>query len=222
MLPPETTALTVGHSFPGQQLCMTAGSESQGAARESFLMDLPQVFGAMPLCGSDGPKHPNTSNATHRTGRISPDLSTGNHCPTQAESSRNEAASPGSTGRRQDALAVFDLYGVSRPEGWLSKGGFRPGSCTKKLQICHSCGESLQPGAQCSRCGHDFCSKCAAEVPETGTSLMRPALNEVNRHTAATTPVVFLWTVLNGQQTAIPLTGTRTARDVLQILLAQT
>lgn len=129
----------------------------------------------MPLGGSDGPKHPNTSNATHRTGRISPDLSTGNHCPTQAESSRNEAASPGSTGRRQDALAMFDLYGVSRPEGWLSKGGFRPGSRTKKLQICHSCGDSLQPGAQCSRCGHDFCSKCAAEVPETGTSSMRPA-----------------------------------------------
>ncbi|UNI13991.1 hypothetical protein JDV02_000675 [Purpureocillium takamizusanense] len=64
---------------------------------------------------------------------------------------------------------MFDLYGVSRPEGWLSMGRARPGSRTRTLQICHSCGDSLRPGAQCSRCGHDFCSKCAAEVPQAET-----------------------------------------------------
>lgn len=81
---------------------------------------------------------------------------------------RKQSSSLSSTGRQQDALAMFDLYELSMPEGWLSAEKLRPELQTRTLQICHACGENLLLQERCSNCGHDFCFKCATKVPDGG------------------------------------------------------
>lgn len=77
-----------------------------------------------------------------------------------------------STARRQDALEIFDHFGISRPQGWLSEDG--SGTAESLLtvrpqlqRICHACGEVLRDRKYCPHCGHDACVKCTTEVPDT-------------------------------------------------------
>ncbi|KAH0490585.1 hypothetical protein TgHK011_002047 [Trichoderma gracile] len=66
---------------------------------------------------------------------------------------------------QQDALDMFDMYGVSRPEGWHSRESERQQATgMKSVQICHSCGGYLHRRARCARCGHEFCVKCKTEL----------------------------------------------------------
>ncbi|KAK2590041.1 hypothetical protein QQS21_012282 [Conoideocrella luteorostrata] len=68
------------------------------------------------------------------------------------------------TAADQDALAMFDVYGIPRPEGLtLNRDRQSRGSQGKGTQLCHSCGEVLPYEQHCGRCGHDFCHKCASE-----------------------------------------------------------
>ncbi|PTB66347.1 hypothetical protein BBK36DRAFT_1119393 [Trichoderma citrinoviride] len=64
---------------------------------------------------------------------------------------------------QQDALDMFDMYGVSRPEG-LSSEKERQEAVGKTVQVCHSCGGHLHTRARCARCGHEFCVKCRTEL----------------------------------------------------------
>lgn len=74
------------------------------------------------------------------------------------------------TGQVQDALALFDVYGVPRPEALsLSRGRQMRATRDKSSQLCHSCGQALSYEQQCARCGHDFCYKCASELAGTGS-----------------------------------------------------
>lgn len=73
------------------------------------------------------------------------------------------------TEKRQDALGIFEQYGISRPLGWLSDDeaacGQLPSTVqVKSFQICHSCGEPLSSQQYCARCGHSSCLKCIGEV----------------------------------------------------------
>ncbi|CAM1505248.1 Fc.00g108850.m01.CDS01 [Cosmosporella sp. VM-42] len=86
----------------------------------------------------------------------------------------NDSASASSTGKRQDALEIFEQYGISRPKGWLSRAlsEEHPGSAgqysspqTKTQKVCHSCGANLNSQQYCSHCGHDSCVKCTSEIP---------------------------------------------------------
>ncbi|KAK5989947.1 hypothetical protein PT974_08210 [Cladobotryum mycophilum] len=70
------------------------------------------------------------------------------------------------TNQQQGVLDIFDIYGVARPEGWLSDDEQRPVSRTRTIQICHSCGESLHSRTRCVKCGHEFCVKCTSEIVE--------------------------------------------------------
>jgi hypothetical protein len=66
---------------------------------------------------------------------------------------------------QQDALDMFDMYGVSRPDGWLSRESERQQAAgMKSVQVCHSCGGYLHTRARCARCGHEFCVKCRTEL----------------------------------------------------------
>ncbi|TFA99405.1 ATP synthase subunit delta [Trichoderma ghanense] len=66
---------------------------------------------------------------------------------------------------QQDALDMFDMYGVSRPEGWLPSESERQHAAgMKTVQVCHSCGGYLHTRARCARCGHEFCVKCRTEL----------------------------------------------------------
>lgn len=66
---------------------------------------------------------------------------------------------------QQDVLEMFDMYGVSRPEGWLSGERERQQvSGVKTIQVCHSCGGYLHTRTRCARCGHEFCFKCKTEL----------------------------------------------------------
>ncbi|KAL7822160.1 hypothetical protein V8C26DRAFT_418920 [Trichoderma gracile] len=66
---------------------------------------------------------------------------------------------------QQDALDMFDMYGVSRPEGWHSRESERQQAAgMKSVQVCHSCGGYLHRRARCARCGHEFCVKCKTEL----------------------------------------------------------
>ncbi|KAH6606801.1 hypothetical protein Trco_005954 [Trichoderma cornu-damae] len=77
-----------------------------------------------------------------------------------------QPALEGSTKQQQDALDMFDMYGISRPEGWLSdeEEGGQNVSRMKTVQVCHSCGGYLHTRARCARCGHEFCFKCKTEL----------------------------------------------------------
>ncbi|PHH72487.1 hypothetical protein CDD82_5961 [Ophiocordyceps australis] len=79
------------------------------------------------------------------------------------------ASSQDSASRSKDALAMFDLYNVPRPPGWLSEEHSRPEFSAKTIQICHSCGVSLVLQAPCSDCGHDFCFKCTTKMIAHGS-----------------------------------------------------
>lgn len=84
----------------------------------------------------------------------------------------DEKSHPDAVGQVQDALALFDSYGVPRPEGLsLSRKSQPKASHDKTLQLCHSCGEVLSFEQQCSKCGHDFCYKCASERACTRSSI---------------------------------------------------
>lgn len=76
-----------------------------------------------------------------------------------------------STGRRQDAMEIFEQYGISRPGGWLSEEGslvFEDVGIPhrKIIRVCHACGEALDARQYCPHCGHDSCLKCTSQVPE--------------------------------------------------------
>ncbi|KAF4981339.1 hypothetical protein FZEAL_2824 [Fusarium zealandicum] len=76
-----------------------------------------------------------------------------------------------STERRQDAMEIFDQYGISRPEGWLSEDDSDVTKTaretkTKVFRVCHSCGAPLSSLRYCSHCGHDSCLKCTGEASE--------------------------------------------------------
>lgn len=84
----------------------------------------------------------------------------------------SEARSVDTVDRQRDALEIFEDYGISRPEGWLSEEDavddhdcHRP---RKKMQVCHSCGEQMKAQRYCGNCGHEACLKCLGEV--TGRS----------------------------------------------------
>ncbi|KAL7911060.1 hypothetical protein GGI35DRAFT_492522 [Trichoderma velutinum] len=95
-------------------------------------------------------------------------LSRRSHPNLQASSSSirtREYAPECSRKEQQDVLEMFDMHGVSRPEGWLSDGRDRQqASGIKTVQVCHSCGGYLHTRARCARCGHEFCSKCKTEL----------------------------------------------------------
>lgn len=70
--------------------------------------------------------------------------------------------------RRKDAVDLFQEYGISRPEGWLSEEDSlnvppRPLSVTATVQICHSCGSRLPDQTDCS-CGHESCLRCTENL----------------------------------------------------------
>ncbi|KAL6866916.1 hypothetical protein J3F83DRAFT_761442 [Trichoderma novae-zelandiae] len=70
-----------------------------------------------------------------------------------------------SNNEQQDVLDMFDTYGVSRPDSWLSGERERQqASGMKTVQVCHSCGGYLHTRARCARCGHEFCFKCRTEL----------------------------------------------------------
>lgn len=70
-----------------------------------------------------------------------------------------------STEEQKDALDMFDVFGVSRPEGWLSEEREQQQvSRMKTVQVCHSCGGFLHTRSRCARCGHEFCFKCKTEL----------------------------------------------------------
>lgn len=82
----------------------------------------------------------------------------------------DESTSVSSCGRRQDAVEIFEEYGISRPGGWLSEDassldGHRPSSRLKMLPICHSCRERLASQRLCNTCGHESCLKCTVDLP---------------------------------------------------------
>lgn len=75
------------------------------------------------------------------------------------------------TARRQDALEIFDHFGISRPAGWLSEDGSGTAESLPTVRpqlqrICHACGEVLRDRKYCPHCGHDACVKCTTEVPD--------------------------------------------------------
>ncbi|PTB75779.1 hypothetical protein M440DRAFT_1335095 [Trichoderma longibrachiatum ATCC 18648] len=78
---------------------------------------------------------------------------------------------------QQDALDMFDQYGVSRPEGWLTSEKERQQAAgVKTVRVCHSCGGYLHTRARCARCGHEFCVKCRTELV-SGLSTNAPGEN---------------------------------------------
>ncbi|PHH87285.1 hypothetical protein CDD83_9066 [Cordyceps sp. RAO-2017] len=58
----------------------------------------------------------------------------------------------------QEALSVFDLYGVARPDGLV------PRRKARTAYACHACGESLASRSRCPSCGHDFCVRCVVQI----------------------------------------------------------
>ncbi|KAF7554758.1 hypothetical protein G7046_g6725 [Stylonectria norvegica] len=85
-------------------------------------------------------------------------------------SSGNNSESSTSTARRQDALEIFEQYGISRPAGWLSEDDTANATPndpaqTREFRVCHSCGETLNSRKYCPHCGHDACLKCKSELP---------------------------------------------------------
>lgn len=90
------------------------------------------------------------------------------------------SASVNSTVRRKDVRDMFDKYGISRPENWLSEENSEDGMTKKQLaaatktlgyRICHSCRRRLPTGKDCPECGHESCIKCTDEMPLEGSSI---------------------------------------------------
>ncbi|KAH7162301.1 hypothetical protein B0J13DRAFT_633247, partial [Dactylonectria estremocensis] len=91
--------------------------------------------------------------------------------PTASLPSPCDAPSVNSTGRRQDAMEIFEQYGISRPGGWLSEDGSdilqnSEMPHMKVFRVCHSYGEPLASRKYCPHCGHDSCLKCTSEIPD--------------------------------------------------------
>ncbi|KAM5365324.1 hypothetical protein ACJZ2D_011040 [Fusarium nematophilum] len=92
------------------------------------------------------------------------------HVPPSPLPSTRDSATVSSCERRQDAMEIFEQYGISRPEGWLSEDGsgiaeLPQRNPAKVFQVCHSCGEPLSSQRYCPRCGHDSCVKCTGQAP---------------------------------------------------------
>lgn len=93
-----------------------------------------------------------------------------------AEESKNpsivpssEARSVDTAARHRDAVELFESYGISRPEGWLSEENpadaldFQPPD--RKTQVCHACGNELRNAQRfCGSCGHEACLRCLGEL----------------------------------------------------------
>lgn len=103
-----------------------------------------------------------------------------------------DSRSVDSTTMRQDAREIFDEYGITRPEGWLSEansGGddenriYHRNNTTYSYRVCHSCRLPIGTGKECPTCGHDSCIKCTSEMP-----LDYPPLPDPLAHSPATTP----------------------------------
>ncbi|CAH0049012.1 unnamed protein product [Clonostachys solani] len=103
-----------------------------------------------------------------------------------------DSRSADSTTMRQDAREIFDEYGITRPEGWLSEansGGddenhtHHPKSMTYSYRVCHSCRLPIGAGKECPTCGHGSCIKCTSEMP-----LDYPPLSDSLAHSHTTTP----------------------------------
>ncbi|CAG9998206.1 unnamed protein product [Clonostachys byssicola] len=103
-----------------------------------------------------------------------------------------DSRSADSTTMRQDAREIFDEYGITRPEGWLSEansGGddenriHHPNNITYSYRVCHSCRLPIGAGKECPTCGHDSCIKCTSEMP-----LNYPPLSDPLVHSHTTTP----------------------------------
>lgn len=81
---------------------------------------------------------------------------------------QEETCSVTSGGRREDAMAIFEEYGISRPQGWLSGAGSHDTDYQEPLPIlplvCHSCRDPLATLDDCNRCGHAACSKCTDDI----------------------------------------------------------
>ncbi|KAH8176322.1 hypothetical protein LIA77_04740 [Sarocladium implicatum] len=60
----------------------------------------------------------------------------------------SDARSVDTAARQQDALDMFEHYGVSRPEAY------------RKPQLCQECGKLLMGQRFCGNCGHEACEKC--------------------------------------------------------------
>ncbi|KAI8671626.1 ATP synthase subunit delta, mitochondrial [Fusarium keratoplasticum] len=85
-----------------------------------------------------------------------------------------DSATVSSTERRRDAMDIFEQYGISRPEGWLSEedsGTAEPpeDGRVKTFQVCHSCGAPLSSQRYCLHCGHDSCLKCTGNALDEGS-----------------------------------------------------
>ncbi|KPM42596.1 hypothetical protein AK830_g3951 [Neonectria ditissima] len=81
------------------------------------------------------------------------------------------SASVSTTGKIQDAMEIFEQYGISRPAGWLSEDASAASGTPdmphmKVFRVCHSCGEPLASRKYCPHCGHDSCLKCTSEIPD--------------------------------------------------------
>lgn len=86
--------------------------------------------------------------------------------------SKSDSVSATSTGKRQDAIEIFQQYGIPRPQGWFSQhpsGTFDPESVFElnKGRVCHSCEEPLSAVLNCPACGHKGCLKCSKFLPST-------------------------------------------------------
>ncbi|KND87929.1 hypothetical protein TOPH_07415 [Tolypocladium ophioglossoides CBS 100239] len=159
----ETTALPREHSYLGLKSARKKHGEDHGVAWEVSSMEA-QPSATRPRLRSSRSADSMKDKATTAFEAIPADSTVNSQFSRAPTSLRKESSPLSSTGRQRDALAMFDLYGVSMPEGWLPPEKLRPESQTKTLQICHSCGENLVSQERCSNCGHDFCFKCATKV----------------------------------------------------------
>ena len=95
-----------------------------------------------------------------------------------------------SNDRRKDALEIFEQYGISRPEGWLSeddssRGGSQQQARSDGLRMCHSCGQRISSRSQCSACGHNSCLKCMNKILDHEANFFHIPQSEQSRAVAS-------------------------------------
>ena len=104
--------------------------------------------------------------------------------------SEHELLSTSSNDRRKDALEIFEQYGISRPEGWLSeddssRGGSQQQARSDGLRMCHSCGQRISSRSQCSACGHNSCLKCMNKILDHEANFFHIPQSEQGRAAAS-------------------------------------